>query len=92
MPGRVLDVKKAVVRRPFHASAAAGTGIVTIRITNVSRRSCRLQGRPAVAFLNAAGRALRVAEPAVPGVPRAAVPLLAQGRQLDRGLRGHDGG
>jgi len=59
-------------------SAAAGTGIVTIRITNVSPRSCSLQGRPAVAFLDPAGRALRVAEPAVPGVPRAVVPLLAQ--------------
>jgi hypothetical protein len=59
-------------------SAAAGTGIVTIRITNVSPRSCSLQGRPAVAFLDPAGRALRVAEPAVPGVPRAVVPLPAQ--------------
>jgi hypothetical protein len=51
---------------------------VTIRITNVSPRSCRLQGRPSVAFLDPAGRALRVAEPAVPGVPRAVVPLPAQ--------------
>ena len=59
-------------------SAAAGTAIVTIRITNVSPRSCSLQGRPSVAFLDPAGRALRVAEPAVPGVPRAVVPLPAQ--------------
>jgi Protein of unknown function (DUF4232) len=59
-------------------SAAAGTGILTIRITNVSPRSCSLQGRPAVAFLDAAGQALRVAKPAMPGVPRTVVPLPAQ--------------
>jgi Protein of unknown function (DUF4232) len=59
-------------------SAAAGTAIVTIRITNVSPGSCSLQGRPSVAFLDPAGRALRVAEPALPGVPRTVVPLLAQ--------------
>jgi hypothetical protein len=59
-------------------SAAAGTGILTIRITNVSTRSCSLQGRPAVAFLDAAGRTLPVAEPALLGVPRTLVPLVAQ--------------
>jgi hypothetical protein len=59
-------------------SAAAGTGILTIRITNVSTRGCSLQGRPSVAFLDAAGRTLPVAEPALPQVPRTLVPLGAQ--------------
>jgi hypothetical protein len=43
-------------------SAAAGTAIVTIRVTNVSPRTCSLEGRPAIVFLDAAGRALRVTE------------------------------
>ena len=67
-------------------SAAAGTGILTIRITNVSPRSCSLRGRPAVAFLDTAGRPLRVAEPAVPGVPRTVVPLAAQAGRSTAGF------
>jgi len=59
-------------------SAAAGTAILTIRVTNVSPRACSLQGRPTVSFLDAAGRALRVAEPTMTLVRRAVVPLVPQ--------------
>ena len=57
-------------------SAAAGTAIVTIRVTNVSSRGCSLEGRPAVTFLGAAGQALPVAVSALTGVGRAVVPLV----------------
>jgi Protein of unknown function (DUF4232) len=57
-------------------STAAGTSIVTIRVTNVSARSCSVEGRPTVTFLGAAGRALPVAESALAQVQRAVVPLV----------------
>jgi Protein of unknown function (DUF4232) len=59
-------------------SAATGTGIITIRVTNISPRSCSLQGRPAVTFLDAAGRALPVAESTMTLIHRAVVPLVPQ--------------
>jgi hypothetical protein len=59
-------------------SAAAGTAIVTIRVTNVSPRSCHLEGRPSVAFLDAAGRALRVAVSTMTWVHGAVVALVPQ--------------
>jgi Protein of unknown function (DUF4232) len=51
--------------RGLGTSAAAGTAIVAVRVTNVSARGCRLEGRPVVTFLDAAGRALPVAESAL---------------------------
>jgi hypothetical protein len=60
------------------ASAAAGTAVLTIRFTDVSPRSCSLRGRPAVTFLDAAGRALPVAESTLALVHEAVVPLVPQ--------------
>lgn len=42
------------------ASAATGTGIVTLRATNISRSTCGVEGRPHVSFIEAVGSAIPV--------------------------------
>ncbi|MDA8309742.1 MAG: DUF4232 domain-containing protein [Actinomycetota bacterium] len=41
------------------SSTAAGTVIVTVRVTNVSRTTCSVAGRPMLSFVSASGRTLR---------------------------------
>ena len=42
------------------ASPAAGTGIVTLRVTNISKLMCRVEGQPHVSFTEAVGSAIPV--------------------------------
>src|ERR1700689_3678552 len=42
------------------ASAATGTGIVTLRATNISKFTCRIEGQPHVSFIEAVGSAIPV--------------------------------
>lgn len=42
------------------ASPAAGRGIVTLRVTNISRSTCRIEGQPHVSFIEAVGSAIPV--------------------------------
>lgn len=41
------------------SSTAAGTVIVTVRVTNLSRTACSVAGRPRLSFVGASGRTLR---------------------------------
>lgn len=41
------------------SSTAAGTVIVTVRVTNVSRTTCSVAGRPTLSFVGASARTLR---------------------------------
>ena len=77
-PGPAISTCKRsqLVAGGLGTSAAAGTGVTTIRVTNVSSRGCSLEGRPNVTFLDAAGRPLRVAESTMTSVHRAAVRLV----------------
>ena len=62
----------------FGTSAAAGTGVVTIRIEDTSSLPCSLTGYPVVTFLNSAGTPLHVTVSHTgiwpPGVPRIVLP------------------
>ncbi len=62
----------------FGTSAAAGTGVVTIRIEDTSSLPCSLKGYPLVTFLNSAGTPLHVTVSHTgiwpPGVPRIVLP------------------
>jgi len=62
----------------FGTSAAAGTGVVTIRIEDTSSLPCSLKGYPVVTFLNSAGTPLHVTVSHTgiwpPGVPRIVLP------------------
>ncbi len=42
------------------ASATAGTGIVTLRATNISKFTCRIEGQPHVSFIEAVGSVIPV--------------------------------
>ena len=63
----------------FGTSAAAGTGVVTVRIEDTSSLPCSLKGYPLVTFLNSAGTPLPVtvshtAASGQPGVSRVVLP------------------
>jgi hypothetical protein len=67
-------------------SSAAGTAIMTVRITNLSPHQCSLDGNPTVTFLEPSGRIVPVHEATLDRVHRGRVLLVPQTDAMTAGF------
>ena len=67
-------------------STAAGTAVLTVRVTNLSPHQCSLDGRPTVTFLDPSGRVVPVHEATLARVHRGRVFLVPQTDAMTAGF------